>query len=188
MERLARAGFSWHLSPGCLQYRSVTPLSCPPFPYGAVGSEYFAHKDGALVGRTARAVLPPGNGSFCLPLPSQYIRTQRCCPFPEQNTGDLGLSREVSAKYSPHWPTVTFVRECLSCPRAKMSVHQEGENGKRQERSTVGSLWQLMALPCFCHAHLCLASGSLSVTAAPVPCFSTARISSSLFTGQGTSV
>lgn len=33
----------------------------------------------------------------------------------------------------------------------------------------VSAARQPKALSCFCHSHLCLASGSLSITAAPVP-------------------
>lgn len=70
MESLVRAGFSRHLNPGCLWYGSVSCLISQPFPHGAVGSEYCALEDGAPVGRMAPLA---GNGSICLPLPSQDI-------------------------------------------------------------------------------------------------------------------
>lgn len=75
MESLARGGFGWPLNPGCLWDRSVSCLICPTvlshIALWVVNT--CARKDGALAGRMASGVWPPGNGSFCLSLPSPYI-------------------------------------------------------------------------------------------------------------------
>lgn len=42
----------------------------------------------------------------CSPSTSEH---RDVCPFPEQSTGNLDLSREVSAKSSLHWSALTFV-------------------------------------------------------------------------------
>lgn len=198
MEDLARAGFSWHSNPGCLRCRSAAPLICQRFPPGAVGSGYSCTRRWGPGGEDGCGSVNQRHQQLCrwgmahsVYRCSPRTSEQRCCPFPEQSTGDLDLSGEVSAKYSLYRPALTFVLGALGSPLCQnfgpLTGRKWGDTRKVQLGLTtaVPVARQLTALPCFRHSRLCLASGSLPITVAPVPCFSTADIKSSFSKEEG---
>lgn len=138
MESLARAGFSWHLNPGCLWYRSVSRLICQPFPHSAVGSEYLGTQGwgpGGEDGASQQFCQPRGMAHSVYPPPPHTSEHRDVCPFPEQSTGTSRPFQRGQCKVQPATACadlcpgssfVALVPKFQSIEREEMETREKG--------------------------------------------------------------
>lgn len=183
MESLARAGFSWHLNPGCLWYGSVSRLICQPFPHSAVGSEYLGTQGWGPGGEDgASSFASPGEWRilFTLPLPI-HPNTEMFALSRSKVPAHPDLSREVSVKCSLQRPALTFVLGVLLLPLCQNFSPSRGRKWRHARKVQHGltrarsAARPLMGRPSFCHFHPCLGGGRPDL-GGPCALLSTANI------------